>query len=122
MNKGRRGSHHRIADTVIHLLVAISYLYQMPYRRLEGFTRTLHEVVSITMTTDNAYDSAAPRLLDGAERRLRVAEASMDGAYDSGPVYEELESGGVGAVIKPRRNAWSDTGPSARSVAVVQVM
>jgi len=38
-----------------------------------------------------------------------------------GPVYGELERRGIEAVIKPRRNARPDTGPSARGVAVGQV-
>jgi len=45
MNKGKRGPHYKIADTYIHLLAAIRYLYRMPYRQLEGFTRTLHRLV-----------------------------------------------------------------------------
>ena len=44
-----------------------------------------------------------------------------DGAYDSGEVYEELERRGIDAVIKPRSNARSDTGPPARGVAVGQI-
>ena len=50
-----------------------------------------------------------------------MAEAFGDGAYDSGLVYGELERRGVEAVIKPRRNARSDTGSPARGVAVGQV-
>ena len=82
-----------------------------------------HEVVSMEVTTDDAHDSeAVPGLLDEAERRVRVAAFIGDGAYDSGQVYAELERRGIEAVIKPRRNARPDTGPSARGVAVGQVM
>ena len=35
--------------------------------------------------------------------------------------YEELEKRGIEAVVKPRKNARSDTGPPARGVAVGQV-
>ena len=198
MNKDKRGRSYRIADTYIQLLAAVRYLFQMPYRQLEGYTRILHrlvpelppadysgirkrilrlpvdpyrhlsesnepvtialdstgikvekaggwverkhgkkkryvklhfavntvthEVVSMTVSTDDVHDSkAVPGLLDEAERRVRVAEALLDGAYDSGAVYEELERRGVEAVIKPRRNARSDTGSPARGVAVGQV-
>jgi hypothetical protein len=41
MNKGKRGRSYRIADTYIQLLAAVRYLYQMPYRQLEGFTHAL---------------------------------------------------------------------------------
>jgi IS5 family transposase len=195
MNKGRPGPRYKHANSYIQLLAAVRYLYQMPYRQLEGYTRILHrlvpklpqadysgirkrilrlpvdpyrhlsestepvtialdstgvkvekaggwierkhgkkkryvklhfavntethEVVSMEVTTDDAHDSeAAPGLLDGAEKRVRVAEAFMDGAYDSGLVYGELEKRGIEAVIKPRRNARSDTGPQERGVAV----
>ena len=53
-----------------------------------------HEVVAMEVSTDDVHDSeAVPRLLGKAERNVRVAEAFLDGAYDSGPVYEELDDG-----------------------------
>jgi hypothetical protein len=45
MNKGKRGPNYRIADSYIQLLSAVRYLYQMPYRQLEGYTRILHKLV-----------------------------------------------------------------------------
>jgi len=195
MNRGRPGPRYRIANSYVHLLAAVRYLYQMPYRQLEGYTRILHgivpelpqadysgirkrilrlpvdpyahlrdtgepvtialdssgvsvekaggwierkhgkkkryvkihfavntathEVVSMEVTTDDVHDSrAAPGLLDGAGRNMRVAEALMDGAYDSGEVYVELERRGIEPMIKPRVNARSDTGPPSRGRAV----
>jgi len=195
MNKGRPGPRYRLANSYIQLLTAVRYLYGMPYRQLEGYTRILHrlvpdlpqadysgirkrilrlpvdpyrhlseskepvtialdstgvkvekaggwierkhgkkkryvkihfavntvthEVVSMEVSTDDTHDSrAVPRLLDEAERRVHVAEAFMDGAYDSNEVYEELEKRRIEPVIKPRRNARSDTGPPARGMAV----
>ena len=74
------------------------------------------------ISTDDVHDSeAVPGLLDEAERNVRVEKMIGDGAYDSGLVYEELERRGVEAVIKPRVNARSDTGPPARGVAVGQI-
>ena len=195
MNEGRPGPRYKLANSYIQLLAAVRYLFQMPYRQLEGYTRILHrlvqelpqadysgirkrilrlpvdpyrhlkdtsepvtialdstgvkvekaggwierkhgkkkryvklhfavntmthEVVSMEVTTDDVHDSrAVPGLLDGAEGKARVAEALMDGAYDSGEVYEELEKRRIEPVIKPRRNARSDTGPPARGRAV----
>jgi hypothetical protein len=67
------------------------------------------------VTTDDVHDSKeAAGLLEGAERRANVEEALFDGAYDSAVVYRELERRGVEAVIKPRRNARSETGPPAK--------
>jgi len=78
-----------------------------------------HEVVDMEVTTDDVHDSKeVPGLLDEAEGNVRVVKMIGDGAYDSGMVYGELEERRIEAVIRPRRNARSDTGSSARSVAV----
>jgi hypothetical protein len=45
MNEGRPGPRYKLANSYVELLAAIRYLYQMPYRQLEGFTRTLHTLV-----------------------------------------------------------------------------
>jgi len=198
MNKGKRGRSYRIADSYVQLLAAVRYLYQMPYRQLEGYTRILHrlvpdlpaadysgirkrilrldidpyrglketsepvtiavdstgisvqkaggwverkhgkrkryvklhfavrvdthEVVAMEVSTDDIHDSrAVPGLLEEAEGNVRVEKMIGDGAYDSGEVYGEMEKRGIEAVIKPRRNARSDTGPLARGVAVGQI-
>ena len=195
MNKGRPGPRYKHANSYINLLAIVRYLFQMPYRQLEGYTRALHrlvpqlppadysgirkrilrlqvdpykhlsrssdpvtialdstgvkvekaggwigrkhgkkkryvklhfavrvdthEVVSMEVTTDDVHDSKeAARLLEGAERRAYVEVALLDGAYDSEEVYMELEGRKIEAVIKPRRNARSDTGPLSRSIAV----
>jgi len=195
MNKGRPGPRYKLANSYIQLLAVVRYLFQMPYRQLEGYTRALHrlvpqlpqadysgirkriqrlnvdpyrhlsestdpvaialdstgvkvdkaggwverkhgkkkryvklhfavrvdthEVVSMEVTTDDVHDSKeASGLLEGAEKRVRVAEFIGDGAYDSEEVYGVLERRGVGAVIKPRGNARSDTGSLSRSVSV----
>jgi hypothetical protein len=45
MNEGRPGPRYRLANSIIQLLAAIRYLYGMPYRQLEGYTRILHRLV-----------------------------------------------------------------------------
>lgn len=45
MNHGKEGRPYKLTPTYIHFLNAIRYLYQMPYRQLEGFTRALHRLV-----------------------------------------------------------------------------
>jgi hypothetical protein len=53
------------------------------------------------VSTDDAHDvEAAPGLVEGAGRNVRVARVYGDGAYDSGKVYRLLEGRGVEAVIK----------------------
>ena len=81
-----------------------------------------HEVVAMEVSTDYVHDSkTVPGLLDEAERNVRVDEVLGDGAYDSGEVYGKLEKRGIEAVVKPRVNARSDTGPLGRSKAVGQI-
>jgi len=78
-----------------------------------------HEVVAMEVSTDDAHDvEAAPGLVEGAERNVRVVRVYRDGAYDSGKVYRLLESRGVEVVIKPRRNSRVDSGPPSRRRAV----
>ena len=45
LNKDKVGPPYRLTPSYIQLLTAIRYLYQMPYRQLEGFTRSLHKLV-----------------------------------------------------------------------------
>jgi hypothetical protein len=45
MNQGKEGRPYKLTPTYIHFLTAVRYLYQMPYRQLEGFTRSLHRLV-----------------------------------------------------------------------------
>jgi hypothetical protein len=45
MNEGRPGPRYRLANSIIQLLSAIRYLYGLPYRQLEGYTRILHRLV-----------------------------------------------------------------------------
>ena len=45
MNEGRPGPRYKLADSYIQLLAAVRYLYGMPYRQLEGYTRILHRLV-----------------------------------------------------------------------------
>jgi len=45
MNHGKEGRPYKLTPTYIHFLTAVRYLFQMPYRQLEGFTRSLHRLV-----------------------------------------------------------------------------
>jgi len=45
MNEDRPGPRYKLAASYIQLLSATRYLYQMPYRQLEGYTRILHRLV-----------------------------------------------------------------------------
>jgi hypothetical protein len=137
MNKHKRGRNYHISNTYIQLLAAIRYLYNMPYRQLEGFTRALHRLVPTTppradysgirkrilrLSTDDVHDvKALPGLVDGAEANVEVSKVIGDGAYDSGRVYDFLEGRGIEAVVKPRRNSRLDTRCPGRRLAVGRV-
>lgn len=195
MNQGRPGPRYKHTNSYLNFLAVIRFLYQMPYRQLEGFTRALHrlvpeaqtpdysgirkrmlrlpvdpykdlsksnepveisldssgikvekaggwierkhgkkkryvkihfavrvdthEVVAMEVTTDDIHDSEeAADLLDEAGKHIKVGKGYGDGAYDSEEVYAEAERRGIEAVIKPRVNARTDTGPPSRSHAV----
>jgi hypothetical protein len=69
------------------------------------------EVISMDVTTDDIHDSEVlPRLLKDASMNRDVAEAFMDGAYDTRGSYIILRRMGVRPVIKPRANARTDRG------------
>ena len=60
-NRGKNGRPFSMAASYIQLLAAVRYLYQMPYRQLEGFTRTLHTLVPALPTGD--YSGLRIRIL-----------------------------------------------------------
>ena len=61
MNKNRRGRPYLHASTYIQLLAAVRYLYGLPYRQLEGFTRALHRLVPTLRPAD--YSGLRKRIL-----------------------------------------------------------
>ena len=68
----------------IQLLAAVRYLYQMPYRQLEGFTRTLHKLVPALPTGD--YSGLRRRILSllvDPYRGLKETGESVSIAVDS---------------------------------------
>ena len=58
-NQSKNGRPYQMAASYIQLLAAVRYLYQMPYRQLEGFTRTLHKLVPIRPTGDYSGDASS---------------------------------------------------------------
>jgi hypothetical protein len=57
-------------------------------------------------------------MIDASMNRL-IAEAYMDGAYDSSSSYTILRWMGVKPIIKPRRNSRMDSGPPERRSSVM---
>jgi len=88
MNKGRRGRPYLLANTYVKLLSAVRYLYQMPYRQLEGFTRALHRLVPTT-----------PPRADYSGLRRRILSLPVDPYHDlketNEPVSIAVDSTGI---------------------------
>jgi hypothetical protein len=61
VNRGKNGRPYQMAASYIQVLATVRYLYQMPYRQLEGFTRTLHRLVPSLPTGD--YSGLRRRIL-----------------------------------------------------------
>ena len=78
-----------------------------------------NQALAMIVTTDGTHDSSVfPKLLRKAESRGKISNVIADGAYDSSEVYELLESKGIDAVVKPRRNSRLDTPSEPRRKAV----
>jgi predicted PP-loop superfamily ATPase len=68
------------------------------------------EIVAMNVTTDDIHDSKVlPELMIDASMNRLIAEAYMDGAYDSSSSYTILRWMGVKPIIKPRRNSRMDS-------------
>ncbi len=61
MNRHRIGRPYTLSNSIIKLLTAVRYLYGLPYRQLEGFTRALHRLVPDMPTGD--YSGLRKRIL-----------------------------------------------------------
>ncbi len=47
MNRGKEGKHYKLTTSYVRFLAVVRYLYGMPYRQLEGFTRALGRMVEV---------------------------------------------------------------------------
>ena len=87
MNKGRPGPRYKHANSIIHLLAAIRYLYQMPYRQLKEYTLILHRLVPELPQAD--YSGIRKRIL------RRPVDPYRHLSESSEPVTTALDSTGV---------------------------
>jgi IS5 family transposase len=96
MNKGRRGRPYLLANTYVELLSAVRYLYQMPYRQLEGFTRSLHTLVPALPPGD--YSGLRKRILRlsvDPYRGLRETNEPVSIAVDSTGIKVQKAGGWI---------------------------
>jgi hypothetical protein len=95
-NRGKNGRPYQIAASYIQLLTAIRYLYQMPYRQLEGFTRTLHKLVPALPTGD--YSGLRIRILSqpvNPYRGLKETNEPVSIAVDSTGIKVQKAGGWI---------------------------
>jgi IS5 family transposase len=96
MNKGRRGRPYLLANTYVELLSAVRYLYGMPYRQLEGFTRSLHTLVPALPPGD--YSGLRKRILRldvDPYRGLRETNEPVSIAVDSTGIKVQKAGGWI---------------------------
>ena len=95
-NQGKNGRLYRMATSYIQLLTAVRYLYQMPYRQLEGYTRILHRLVPDPPRGD--YSGLRKRILSQPTdpyRSLRETTEPVSIAVDSTGISVQKAGGWV---------------------------
>jgi IS5 family transposase len=95
-NQGKNGRPFRMTASYIQLLAAVRYLYQMPYRQLEGFTRTLHKLVPALPTGD--YSGLRRRILSlpvDPYRNLKETSEPISIAVDSTGISVQKAGGWI---------------------------
>jgi hypothetical protein len=117
MNRRKRGRPYRIAESYVRFLAVISRRRGYLKIHLAIDART-GEIVFLEGTTDRVHDSeAARRMVDRSMKAGNVIKVIGDGAYDSIRLIRHLERRGIEPIIRPRRDARTDRGPSSRRSA-----
>jgi len=96
LNQGKVGPPYRLTPRYIQLLAAVRYLYGMPYRQLEGFTRSLHKLASRLPSAD--YSGLRKRILalnPDPYRAVRESDEPVAIAVDSTGVKVHRAGGWV---------------------------
>jgi hypothetical protein len=96
MNHGKEGRPYKLTPTYIQFLTAVRYLYSIPYRQLEGFTRALHRLVPQLPSGD--YSGLRKRSLalsPDPYRHLKETDEPITIAVDSTGVKVRLAGGWV---------------------------
>ena len=96
MNEGKPGPRYKLAASIIQLLSAIRYLYGLPYRQLEGYTRILHRLVPDLPRGD--YSGLRKRILRlsvDPYRSLRETTEPVSIAVDSTGIKVEKAGGWI---------------------------
>jgi hypothetical protein len=87
LNDGKVGRPFKITYGYIVFLAVVRYLFSMPYRQIEGFTRALHRLIPRLPTVDYSW----------ARRRILMLDLSPYKSLKeyNGPIVIAVDSGGV---------------------------
>jgi hypothetical protein len=55
MNDGKVGRPFKLTDGYVEFLMVVRYLFSMPYRQLEGFTRALNRLIPKLPSADYSW-------------------------------------------------------------------
>jgi hypothetical protein len=55
MNDGKVGHPFKLTDRYIEFLIVVRYLFSMPYRQVEGFTRALNRLIQRLPSVDYSW-------------------------------------------------------------------
>lgn len=104
MNKGRRGRPYLLANTYVELPSAVRYLYKMPYRQLEGFTKTLHTLVPTLPSGD--YSGLRKRILRLSVNHYRgLGETSDTVTIATDSTGIKVQKAGAGSTESTKRRS-----------------
>ena len=96
MNHGKEGRPYKLTPTYIQFLTAFRILYGVPYRQLEGFTRSLHKLVPQLPPGDYSGLRKRSLALDpNPYRHLKETDEPITIAVDSTGVKVRLAGGWV---------------------------
>ncbi|MBS7635412.1 transposase [Candidatus Bathyarchaeota archaeon] len=87
LNRGRVGRPFKLTDRYVEFLTVVRYLFSMPYRRLEGFTRALNRLIRRLPSADYLW----------IRRRILTLNLSPYDSlrFSSGPIAIAVDSSGV---------------------------
>ena len=107
MNRGKEGKPFKLTDSHVRFLAAVRYLYGMPYRQLEGFTRALGNIVDVP---SGDYTGLTRRVLEldmGPFEGLQQSEEPLSIALDSTGVRVHKAGAGPWRPPTPRSSVLS---------------
>ncbi|MHC1630926.1 MAG: transposase [Methanotrichaceae archaeon] len=107
MNRDKTDRPFALTDGYIEFLSVVRYLFNMPYRQLEGFTRSLNRLVPALPSVDYSYIRKRSLNLDlDLHSVLKHSNTPIEIAVDSSGIKVHRSGAGLNANTE-RRNVIS---------------